>query len=118
MGTFTLLYESFPGRVARERYASEGDARAVAATLWAAWVMYHDQRGAYTEVGHGGIWFRHHAIRRHVQVRERSALARATPKAVRARAPSADGVRLVMQGVMQAAMRDAMGQGSHYENNY
>ena len=47
--------------------ATEADARLVASTLWAPWIVYHEQRGAFTEVlagGFGGL--RHHAIRKHV----------------------------------------------------
>lgn len=65
-GYFVVVTERPLGGFERDRYATEADARTVVGTLWGAWVLYHEQRGAYTEIDHGGWGFRHGAIRRHI----------------------------------------------------
>ena len=51
-----------------EAFDSEHTAAAVAAGLWSPWVLYHEQRGSYTEISQGGVAlpFAHTAIRRRV----------------------------------------------------
>ena len=66
VGYFVVVKEYMWGRFSRDRYATEADARLVASTLWAPWILYHEQRGAYTEVLAGGLGMRHSAIRKHV----------------------------------------------------
>ena len=66
VGTFALVSERGWGRFVNDRYATEADARTVADTLWGSWIVYHEQRGAYTEVASGGLFFRHGAIRKYV----------------------------------------------------
>ena len=74
-GTFVLV-STFFGRCVSQRYGSEGDARLNAAALWASWVLYHEQRGAKTEIGSGGWGFRQGAIRRHVHGEMEKAMKR------------------------------------------
>ena len=77
VGNFTLVYEHGWGRFVRERYATESDAHLVASTLWGSWIIYHEQRGAYTEVATGGLFFRHAAIRKSVSTAMRQAVNQA-----------------------------------------
>jgi len=51
-----------------ETFATEAEALHSAAERWWPWILYHEQRGCFTEVAHGGIGLplAHAGIRRHV----------------------------------------------------
>ena len=67
VGHFVVAYRQGFGRVATDKYATEADARTVAATLWSSWVIFHEQRGAMTEIAMGGWGFGHGALRKGVR---------------------------------------------------
>ena len=69
-GTFVLVSQQGFGRsgVVTDRYALEAEAREAASQLWwiQGWILYHEQRGARTEVDCGGASFTHYMLRRYV----------------------------------------------------
>ena len=67
-GTFVLVSMQGFGRsgIVTDRYALEAEARMAASQLWWCWILYHEQRGARTEVDSGGVGFTHYMVRRHV----------------------------------------------------
>ena len=67
-GTFVLVSMQGFGRsgIVTDRYALEAEARMAASQLWWCWILYHEQRGARTEVYSGGVGFTHYMVRRHV----------------------------------------------------
>lgn len=65
-GIFELVVHRGWSKYVVERYATESDARTVAATLWPSWVLYHEQRGSRVELAYGGIGFAHRGIRNHM----------------------------------------------------
>lgn len=66
IGTFLLL--SHRGwSYGADKFGSEPEARSAAAALWSSWVLFHEQRGALTEVAHGGYGFGHGALRKYAK---------------------------------------------------
>ena len=66
VGSFLLL-SSGGWHYAADKFASEAEARQAAAALWGSWVLFHEQRGALTEVSSGGYGFGHGGIRRYAR---------------------------------------------------
>jgi hypothetical protein len=73
-GVFELVVQRGWSKYEVLRYATDSDARQVAATLWGCWIIYHEQRGSRTEIAYGGFGWAHGAMRRFMHSNSSSGL--------------------------------------------